>query len=235
MLIIVIGSVGSGKTLLASIIAKYTHSRRILANYWLNLPNYEDLQPEQLMDLPENEKFLVIMDEAYVWLESLTTSTKIEQYLSDVLFQSRKRNIDIIITSQLVRRININFREMEDYRVECYHDTLAKQFSYNIKWIDRFMPFEATFSLSEDEAQKAGYYDLYKTKQLILTPSMRIMALEFIMKDPIKLAKYVNEVSEKIKPNLNKINKVEIANQLLQMGYPAKLKDFVYNKLKSEN
>ena len=85
MLIHFTGDVGSGKTLFCTQVALHD-KRQIYSNYNIKLPNYHDLKPEMLSILTEST--LVIIDEAYTWLESRLSGRNINLYLTYILFQS---------------------------------------------------------------------------------------------------------------------------------------------------
>jgi len=65
------------------------------------------------MHLPY-KKCKVIIDEAYAYLESRVSMSKLNLYMSYILFQSRKRGIDIIVTAQLAGTIDHRFIDLSD-------------------------------------------------------------------------------------------------------------------------
>lgn len=66
----------------------------------------------------KNEKWVLLVDEWGVNLDSRNTLTEENKQAGELLFLWRKKNIDIIVISQLLRRIDINFRELSNLIVE---------------------------------------------------------------------------------------------------------------------
>lgn len=150
-LIHLVGDVGSGKTLFATHLAK-NDSRPVYANYKIKIKRHHELKPEMLSHL--NESSLVIMDEAYRWLESRLSSRNLNLYLSYILFQSRKRGLDIVLTDQLEGTIDTRFRQMTNYEIQCqaievgFHYTIFKLSRFQVyQPISMIMPFETAEKL----------------------------------------------------------------------------------------
>ncbi len=153
----IVGNKGSGKTLLATAMAA-NDGRRILSNYVLRLPNYAPVEPEDLYSI--TEPTLVILDEAYTWLESRVSGNVLNRYLSYILFQSRKRQIDFILTAQMFETVDRRFRGQTDIYVEA--DPTVFAFVY------RFMApgrKPRTMALARDVAEK--YFPLYDTLEVV--------------------------------------------------------------------
>lgn len=162
MLIIVRGDVGSGKTLWATGYA-LDDTRALYANYRIHRKRWHDFKPETLITL-NKEPSLIIMDEGYTWLESRTSSSHLNRYLSYILFQSRKRQMDIIITAQLSRSIDVRFRLMANYDIYC--EALDVGFYYEITKLSArkiYEPVRLLLPLSEAEK----IYPKYETYEKI--------------------------------------------------------------------
>ena len=160
MLILVRGDVGSGKTLFSTGIA-LQDDRALYANYRIRRKGWHDLKPETLVTLDDTPT-LVIMDEGYIWLESRTSSSHLNRYLSYILFQSRKRQMDIIITAQLSRTIDVRFRMMANYDVYCEATDLG--FYYEItrlsaRAVYRPMRLMLPFEMAEEIYPKYETYE----------------------------------------------------------------------------
>ena len=129
-LVSLLGDVGAGKTLFATREAVRQSSkppdinnplgRKILANYNINIKNFTPLTPEILLDKKMLGSF-VILDEAYNWLEPRRSGQPINLFSSYILFQSRKRYMDIFMTDQLLETIDIRFRLMTNYEIDCFN------------------------------------------------------------------------------------------------------------------
>jgi ABC-type dipeptide/oligopeptide/nickel transport system ATPase component len=160
-LISIIGDVGSGKTLLATYLAAQD-TRDVYANYKINIDRYHDLTPEILITL--NYPSLSILDEAYTKIESRMSGRKLNEYMSYVLFQSRKRQMDIIITDQLVSSIDVRYRMLTNYEIFC--EAVDDGFKYIIEKKSMYSTFKPSYFFMPFElAEKV--YPLYDTFQKI--------------------------------------------------------------------
>lgn len=123
MLVIISGNVGSGKTLLMTIFALSSQTAHIVSNYKLH-PRVDMNKTVSAFDmLPfvkcEYESCLILLDEAYTYLESRTSGAEQNRLMSYVLFQSRKKDVDMYLTVQLKSTIDVRFRELADIYIEC--------------------------------------------------------------------------------------------------------------------
>jgi hypothetical protein len=103
------------------------YPRRFKANYGILLDSWEYVRPENLIGL---RNACVGIDEAYHWLESRTSSKNINRWLSYIQFQSRKVDVDYLISAQLVSTVDLRWREMADYVVKC--QSLGDWFVYTM-------------------------------------------------------------------------------------------------------
>lgn len=111
-----VGDVGTGKSLISTAMAvDDDKEREVWANYKINIPNWHRLEPQDLADL---DNALVCIDEAYLWLDCRAHG-KLQQYMSYILFQSRKSSLDFILTQQIFGTIDLRFREMADLIILC--------------------------------------------------------------------------------------------------------------------
>ena len=229
MLIIIRGDVGSGKTLLATYINIKSVIPVKLSNYPIKINAYQPLKPEELMELPY-DKVLVTLDEIYTYLESYFSSSKVSLYLDYVLFQSRKRGIDIIGTLQLFRRLNINFREMWNVLIDANKGQKGFNYTYNYKKNEEIHQFFRTmpFSLAEK------IYPYYDTKKVIMPSNINELKYGFIKDDPIKLKALVEQAVNDLRPKLNKITKESVKACLQENGYTPKITNNVFSHLKDE-
>jgi hypothetical protein len=228
MLCIVVGDLGSGKTLLLTYIASHTPDCPILANYTLKIPNYQKLEPETLLDANLGKgKKLILMTEAYTWLESRTSGKGTNLYLSYVLFQSRKRGLDFYLDAQLGSTIDVRFREMANIVILC--EKVKEGFRYDIIKRSYTNPVRMAQLLTFAKAEK--YYPMYDTTELTLPSNMQELSMEFLFNDPQKLNILIEEAIIKI-GDIGKITKERVEIAITQKGYPQKLARYVYMKLK---
>lgn len=163
-LTIIVGDVGSGKTLFQTWLC-VTDKRPVYANYRIGIDRWAALQPSMIFDLQD---CLVVMDEMYLWLEARVSSAKLNEYLSYMLFQSRKNATDYIGTAQIFGTVDVRFREMADYIVMARNDARARCFRYEVLKNSSIRPMVKRLSLSYDDASKV--FPLYDTKEKIPIP-----------------------------------------------------------------
>jgi hypothetical protein len=230
MLTLIIGTLGSGKTLFATIIACHTpSSTNIFANYELRLPNYTPLEPELLMQ--KDTHGLIIIDEAYVWLESRTSGNKANRYLSYILYQSRKKGFNFILTAQNISSVDRRYREQADIIVLCNNNAKKQRFEYFI-YKKQFLSYlKAIRYLSYANAEK--YYKYYDTAQLVMPPAMKKLSYSFILNDNDKLDKLINKICSELH-YIDKITKDNIERELIKLDYPKELAKYVYAQLKQK-
>ncbi len=119
----IFGNLGSGKTLLASILA-YTFKQKgykIYANYNLKIRDYYiDLSnPEEFIKVFEkiNPKIknLMVLDELYIFLDSRTSASIRNRLYDTIVLQSRKLNLNIIHTEQDPKAVDLRLRLITNY------------------------------------------------------------------------------------------------------------------------
>lgn len=237
MLVSIIGDIRVGKTLIATIFAKHSN-RKIYANYKLNIPKYHKLEPTDLFKLPNNCE--VFIDEAYTWLESRTSGADLNKCSSYILFQSGKRTINIYLTAQLFSTVDIRFRHMSNIIIEVYKYEEEELFEYNFyKRIRGHLIFCNTWYLPFDEAEQ--YYDLYDTFEIVEPYTMKNLETKLIMKDGKKLFAKAKEITNLVRPELDKTNKKNkythdaIKFELLKQDISLNYEKFVYLILHHQN
>lgn len=117
--IFIMGDVGTGKTLLTTALAMY-YDGPVISNYRIEHPNYIEATPARLARI--DQPTLVLLDEAYTWLESRVPGQVLQLYMSYILFQSRKRGIDFVTTCQIPSSVDLRYREMADFLIQATND-----------------------------------------------------------------------------------------------------------------
>lgn len=219
MLSVFEGFMGSGKTLLTVIIAflsSKNKNKKIICNFHLKGINYELLDINKFLR-QEYENALIIIDEAYVYFESRTSMSIANRLSSYILFQSRKKGIEIILTFQLLRTIDVRFRELIDIYVNCNKTLNGFKYTYynfHTKIISENL-------LSFENASK--FYQYYDTYEVIQDKKMKIDIQSQKEKNKIieDYAKYILKHNDKITLNTVKLFcfKNEINKSLIQIIY----------------
>jgi hypothetical protein len=231
VLISFVGDVGSGKTLGATICA-CGDDRDIYSNYEIRLPNWHNLQPETLFKLGDKPS-LVIIDEVYIWLESRQSGTPLSKYLSYILFQSRKRYIDFIITAQLEHSYDRRFREMTTYTVL---SQAIPEFGFQYLIFHRLLgeyqeptPMFLPFEIAE------LFYPLYDTLQLVSPIDEKLIYQ--VSTDKADTVELVDTIANEImdKAGKRKITKGAVSDYCLRNGHPKYVVNLVYDAISARN
>ena len=115
------GIKGSGKTCYttALLCESYRQGRTVYANYHLRFP-YTPLNMEQIIEDMENlQNVAIAIDEAQIYFDCRMSASKQNRLFSYLMLQSRKRNVDINMTSQQLFNVDIRIRRNLDYLYEC--------------------------------------------------------------------------------------------------------------------
>lgn len=161
MLTAIIGNIGTGKTLLLVLIAKLAniHNKKIISNFYLSF-KHEKLNIDKFLN-QEYSDCIILLDEAYVYLESRISMSLQNRLSSYIVFQARKKNVDIYLTAQLLKTIDIRFRDMLNIIV--YSKLQENSFNYD------FYNFTSnkfnSKSLTFENASK--FYKYYNTNEII--------------------------------------------------------------------
>lgn len=117
----VTGFKGSGKTCYttARLCDAYQEGQSIYSNYTLEFP-YHPLHMEDFIeDMMELENLTMAVDEAQLYFDCRMSSSKRNRLFSYMMLQSRKRHVDIVLTSQQLANLDIRIRRNLDYLYEC--------------------------------------------------------------------------------------------------------------------
>lgn len=180
------GKRGSGKSLLMILIAYYAKNYK---DIYLNFPN--SLENSKIVDIAtilsnKLHNCYLFIDEAYLIIDSRNSQSKINKNFSYKLFQIRHTDIDLFVTTQLKRTLELRFLAEIDTIIECYRipDNLFIQpeyFQYDFitengktTW---FLPFnKAEF-----------FFPFYDTKINIISENVTNQQLKIIKETNPKL------------------------------------------------
>lgn len=219
---------GSGKTLLSTDMA-LTSKVPVIANYKIKSKNVHPLELEQLMHLPY-EKCKVILDEAYVYLENRVSMSKLNLYMSYILFQSRKRGIDIIITAQLAGTIDNRFIDLADIIIG------AKQVKDGFLYVISDGRTKQLKKISFVNASKI--WDKYDTTEVIMPPNIQNLETGIEILDRKKLKSKIDELEKlffKQYPNNVKVTHAIVDSFLLDNDINELYGQYLYPRLQKNN
>lgn len=123
-LITIEGPMGSGKTGLASWFAyqDYLKGRRIFCNYHVNFP-YTPFDQELFFKLNEEEFQLdnchIVADEGYLYMDARTSMSGGNRVVNYYSMQTRKRAVDMSITTHSFDRLDKRIRQAVTVRIAC--------------------------------------------------------------------------------------------------------------------
>jgi len=124
MIVSLEGVMGSGKSLTATALAyeEYrVHGKKVLSNNHMNFPHqFFDLQYflDHLQD-EEMEDCVLILDEAYLYLDSRTSASKLNKLFTYFTVQTRKRGVDMYICTHHIDIVDKRLRRAIDIRGTC--------------------------------------------------------------------------------------------------------------------
>ena len=221
-LVLIYGRIGNGKTLY--LVYKATRLKNpIYSNFLLNLDNFHALHIYDFPDLPNNVN--VFIDEGYVLSDSRTSMSKLNRYMSYIYNQSRKKGLNIFLTTQLESAIDFRFRDQATHTVRCIKRKSG--FIYRIK--NETNGVIRRKFLSNEKAKP--YFDIYNTLEIVRPESMRDFEAELRIENPETMFKEVEKVALLVKPLLNEITHDSVQFALAKLGYSKSYERFVYTYL----
>lgn len=135
------------------------------------MSNYDLKFPHEVFDIEkykrsEYSNCIILIDEGYVYLDSRTATSKQNRLTSYVLFQSRKKDVDIYISVQLIGTIDIRYRQMIDILIGCVRHVNCFEYSYYNLITNQESVKILPFSYAEQ------YYKYYNTYEIIQDDKM---------------------------------------------------------------
>lgn len=136
MLVVIYGKLGSGKTAILTALGLYSEKRLVYSNYKVDFEEFDKIVKEFNVSLLLKDGYnpsVVLIDEAHDYFES-RLSNSIDNILgSKLLFQSRKKGMDLLLTLQEIRTLDIRFRELIDVLIYCENFKDLKIFRFIVK------------------------------------------------------------------------------------------------------
>ncbi len=229
MLVVALGNKGSGKSYLLMRFGLQS-KREVFSNFRIDIPNYKPLDVIDFIELPNNID--VLIDEAYTWLESRTSGFFLNRFLSYILWQSRKRTIDIYLSAQRFRSLDLRFRDEADVLIKCKprEHLESDDFVYTFLWVADNK--RAKFRIPYNEAKK--YFANYDTFEIVEPYTKEEFLNKLLEKFPekrwAKAVKIAKELKEEFKGN--EFTHDIVYGLMSKHGYSRDLKPLVYVYLK---
>ena len=132
MLIGIFGDFGKGKTLLLVFFLQYLEYINKFANFKVNIPSIKTLSLSELLSMNYEQKSLVCIDELYLEMDSRRSMRKRNIDISHIIFQSRKRKVDIVYTAQLRSSVDLRVRDLTNFNIIALGKDNNSNFHYYI-------------------------------------------------------------------------------------------------------
>jgi len=217
MLISIVGDIRTGKTFLMVLFALAT-PKPFYSNIKIKDNKFNELTEKNLISLPDNSD--VFIDEAYTWLESRRSGKDRNLLASYILFQSGKLTVNIYLTIQFFKSIDLRFREMTNILIDTSKDMVNKFFRYDVYHNHKgVFVFNKTIFIPFEKAEK--YFSYYDTFEIVRSDLMDKFELDAILNDKDNLFRYIQDLAVEIKPfvkDKSTVNKVKMA--MVELKYP---------------
>lgn len=155
----------------------YKQGYNIYSNVHLNFP-YTPIDYNDIVNCKYNNG-IVILDEIHLLLPSRNSMSKVNRAICDgFLSMVRKKNLEVYGTTQTLRKVDVRFREEQDYIYVC-----NKWVFLNKAWMeaphnrnfDKEIPIMVSLKVIEDFSQNQinisfignDYFDMYDSSQII--------------------------------------------------------------------
>lgn len=193
------------------VILSFYQKRKIIANFSIDFSQINNDLIVEEFDLnkflrTEYENCIVLLDEVYTYLESRISGSELNRAMSYILFQSRKKNIELYITAQLLKSIDVRFRELSD----CYIIANRKGLDFNYTFIIEKIQFEVTFNYQKVEK----FFSFYNTNEVIKTTNQKVL---FDIQDSDDKLDDIQKYAEEIKDYYNKQNIEKVTKSLIDL------------------
>lgn len=170
------------------------------------------------------QKALVLIDEAYNYFESRLSQSNENILGSILLFQSRKKGLNLILTIQDFSSLDVRYRNLVDFRIKAEVFNEYECFRYIIRHKNKRYIVLITF----DEMKEV--FEIYDTYQLVINDRMKQMIdlyssqdskINLVLRDIDKFPEYKEEYNIS-----NKTTNQDIKGFCLKYKLPTK-SDFI--------
>jgi len=203
MLVALVGNKGSGKNTIETLFALQQRVRKVYSNFSINIPNYSPLHVVDLLSLPNNVD--VYIDEAYRWFESRMSMDLTNLIMSYIIFELRKRLMDVYVSVQMFSSLDVRLREQADIIIYCHPRTWDSKDDFKFDIETRYpYDYEEKILYYEDALDIFPYFNTYET-----IPIRNLQSIEkhLLDEDPDRMIPKIEEIIGIIKPQLKKVTK----------------------------
>jgi len=229
MLVLILGNNGSGKNFFLTYNAT-KFKRNIYSNYKLKLDNYIPLTINDILDMNRLNEGNIFLDEAYTWIEARTSGNALNLLTSYLIYQKRKRLLDIYMTAQMYSSLDKRARKLANIIVMCETRIDFKKDDFNFIYQDKDKGFETTFMIPYRIA--SNYFNYYDTYEIIKPQNLARLEFNILKNNPKGLIKKIKEISKIVKPQISIITHDSVKTSLLINGFDIGYEKFLYPYLK---
>jgi len=229
MNILVLGNNGSGKTFILTYYAT-KFIRKIYSNYKLKLNNYIPLTINDLLDMNKLDKGNIFLDEAYTWLEARTSGNALNLLTSYLIYQQRKRTLDIYLTAQMFSSLDKRVRHLVNIIIFCQPRVNFKKDDFHFIYQDKDIGIETSFMITYKIAK--NYFEYYNTYEIIEPQNVSRLEFNLLKNNPKRLIEKIKEIAKIVKPQISIITHDSVKTALLINGYEIGYEKFLYPYLK---
>ena len=223
-----LGNNGTGKTFLLSYFSTF-FNKNVYSNFKLDINNYIPLEIHDLIEMDNFQEGNIFLDEAYTWIESRTSGNVMNLLTSYLIFQKRKRNLDIYLTAQLFSSVDKRARELSNIIITClprYNDTDDFNYTYFDLDINRHFSFTIPYYIAKE------YFYIFDTNEIIELPNKSKFGYDVLKNNKRKLLERSMEIAYIINPELTKLTHNKISYLLLQNNFDDRFEKTIYLYLK---
>ena len=228
MLAVAVGNLGSGKTIIAMFFS-LANKKEIWSNFEIKDKRYRKLDIPDLFELKDN--ITVIMDEGYAWIESRVSSSSLNEYISSIIFHTRKTFTDIYLTTPMLSTIDKRFRKQANFIIYCLHRRNFKKDDFRYIIYDKDNKSIKRKRIKYNNAKK--YFKLYNTYEKIESHRKKGLEFKILQYYPNRLKKRVIEITELVSELLNgKITHDIVKSIMFDIEIDLNYEPLVYLRLK---
>lgn len=223
MLVLVVGHIGSGKTIFLVMMAHQSYKRNVYANFFINHPKWKRFYTADILNIPENTD--VYLDEAYTKLEKRRFMDKSNILYSHILNQRRKTNSIWYLTEQFKNLIDFRFEKYANLIIYC-HKRYSKydDFTYEYEFDNDNESIIEHYSYNE----MSVFFDLFNTNEIVESEMRYKQEYDAIKDVPELLPKKIKEIYNIIKKDISTGTKIDIEMCLINNKIYHMWKKYIY-------
>lgn len=231
MIVLLIGPVGSGKTVYLVMMAHQSYKRNVYANFHIKHPKFKLLYDVDILNIPP--KTDVYLDEAYTKIEKRRTMDAKNVIYSHILNQRRKTDSIWYLTEQTENLIDFRFEKYANIIIYC-HKRYSKydDFVYEYEFENCSETIIEYYTYNE----MSIFFDLYNTNEIVKDEISKKTEYMLIKDVPDLLPKYQKEIYNIIKDDITTGTKIDIEMCLIDHKIYHMWKKYIYpyhQKIKS--